>query len=201
MKDTQNNGRSKPAMSGGRRLAWGAGIGVLLFAIGYGMNAKGWLSFSLGLPDNGTTQLGEATYSREAMEADRKAQSKDKHSVTAGMPVGADGYYVPPPESSIPDTPYGEAVRRGQKIFMETSTTVSDHVGNTLACVNCHLDGGRREHSAPMWGGVCQLSGLSFQDQGDQHAGRSHYWLFYLFHECAGFVLGRCTARWERCVS
>lgn len=152
MKDTQKNGRSKPAMSGGRRLAWGAGIGVLLFAIGYGLNAKGWLSFSLSSSDQATTQIGTAAYSREAMEADRKVQSKDKKAVAAGVPVGADGYFVPPPESSIPDTPYGEAIRRGQTIFMETSTTVSDHVGNTLACVNCHLDGGRREHSAPMWG-------------------------------------------------
>lgn len=95
MKDTQHNGRSKSAMSGGRRLAWGAGIGVLLFAIGYGLNAKGWLSFSLGSPDEGTSQLGEATYSRAAMEADRKTQSKDKLAVTAGLPVGADGYYLP----------------------------------------------------------------------------------------------------------
>src|SRR5690606_3931464 len=71
---------------------------------------------------------------------------------SAGTPVGPDGYYVPPSEDSIPDGPNGDSVRRGRAMFMETSTRVSDHVGNSLACVNCHLDAGRRENSAPMWG-------------------------------------------------
>lgn len=89
MKDTQKNGRSKSTMSGGRRLAWGAGMGVLLFAIGYGLNAKGWLSFSLGSPDKGTIQLGEATYSREAMEADRSSMPKIREAPTLAKPTSA----------------------------------------------------------------------------------------------------------------
>lgn len=152
-----NDSLNRPAsgapkrMSGMRRLAWGAGFGVLLFGIGYAVNSSGLLSLSVSTPDTGKTQLGSAAYSREAMDADRRANRKDKSQPPAGTPVGADGYYLPPSEDSIPDTPYGDAVRRGREIFMETSTRVSDHVGNTLACVNCHLDAGRREHSAPMW--------------------------------------------------
>ena len=34
---------------------------------------------------------------------------------------------------------------------MNTATNASDHVGNGLACANCHLDGGRHPDSAPMW--------------------------------------------------
>lgn len=155
----QNNSLNRPEsgkpqrMSGMRRLAWGAGFGLLLFGIGYAINESGLMSFSMGTPQSGTTaQIGNALYTREAMESDRKTHFTDRAAATAGTPVGADGYYVPPSDDDIPDTPFGDAVRRGQTMFMETSTTVSDHVGNTLACVNCHLDGGRRENSAPMWG-------------------------------------------------
>ncbi len=139
-------------MSGARRLVWGAGIGILLFGVGYVINASGVLSLSFTSQESGTTQIGNIVYTREAMESDRSEHIKDRSTPTAGTPVGSDGYYLPPPDDSIPEGPYGNAVRRGRAIFMETSTMVSDHVGNTLACVNCHLDAGRRENSAPMWG-------------------------------------------------
>jgi thiosulfate dehydrogenase len=139
-------------MSGARRLAWGAALGVLLFGAGYIIDNSGLLSFSFTSQKAGTTQIGNTVYTREAMASDRNAHSKDRSAPAPGTPVGADGYYLPPSESSIPEGPYGDAVRRGRDMFMETSTRVSDHVGNTLACVNCHLDAGRRENSAPMWG-------------------------------------------------
>lgn len=143
---------AKKRMSGPRRLAWSAALGIVLFGVGYAINESGLLSLSVTVPKSGTAQLGHTAYTREAMASDRSAHGKDRSAPTAGMPVGADGYYLPPPDGSIPEGPYGDAVRRGRDIFMETSTRVSDHVGNTLACVNCHLDAGRREHSAPMWG-------------------------------------------------
>ncbi|MGB3388938.1 MAG: c-type cytochrome [Pseudaminobacter sp.] len=156
MKDTQSPDGLDTArpkrMSGARRLAWGAGLGILLFGIGYMIDDSGLLSFSVISQKAGTTQIGNNVYTREAMQADRSTRSKDKSAPTAGTPVGPDGYYLPPSETSIPKTPYGEAAQRGRAIFMETSTRVSDHVGNKLACVNCHLDAGRRENSAPMWG-------------------------------------------------
>lgn len=60
-------------------------------------------------------------------------------------------YFQPPGEHEIPDNAFGESVRRGEAIFMNTATNASDHVGNGLACANCHLDGGRHPDSAPMW--------------------------------------------------
>ncbi len=146
------NSATPQKMSGARRLTWGAAIGIVLFGVGYMINDSGLLSLSFTSQKTGTTQIGNSNYTREAMESDRSEYSKDRSTPTAGTPVGNDGYYLPPPDNSIPEGPYGDAVRRGRAIFMETSTMVSDHVGNTLACVNCHLDAGRREHSAPMWG-------------------------------------------------
>ncbi|WP_417276088.1 c-type cytochrome [Castellaniella sp.] len=156
MEQNKSANRPKSAkpqkMSGARRLAWGAGIGILLFGVGYMINDSGLLSLAFTSQKAGTTQIGNSMYTREAMESDRGEHSKDRSTPTAGTPVGSDGYYLPPPHDNIPEGPYGDAVRRGRAMFMETSTMVSDHVGNTLACVNCHLDAGRRENSAPMWG-------------------------------------------------
>lgn len=60
-------------------------------------------------------------------------------------------YFQPPPDSAIPDGPSGDAVRRGREIFMNTPANAGQYVGNSLSCSNCHLDGGRRANSAPMW--------------------------------------------------
>lgn len=63
----------------------------------------------------------------------------------------AGGSFQPPADDEIPDDEFGAAVRRGQAIFMNTSTNASDHVGNGLSCSNCHLGAGRQPYSAPMW--------------------------------------------------
>ena len=60
-------------------------------------------------------------------------------------------YFQPPLDSAIPNDATGDAIRRGQQIFKNTSTNASQFVGNGLSCANCHLDGGRRENAAPMW--------------------------------------------------
>jgi thiosulfate dehydrogenase len=42
-------------------------------------------------------------------------------------------------------------VRQGQAIFMNTKALAPQYVGNEMACVNCHLDRGRKANSAPLW--------------------------------------------------
>ncbi|HLR12946.1 MAG TPA: cytochrome C, partial [Burkholderiaceae bacterium] len=149
--DKRKSGRSH-RMSGVRRLTWAAAFGVLLFGIGYVINDSELLSLSINKSDSGaTTLIGNARYTRMAMESDRAAHASDRTNPTAGTPVGANGYYQPPSEDNIPDTPDGDAVKRGRAIFMDTPAMVPDHTGNTLSCVNCHLDAGRRQDSAPMW--------------------------------------------------
>lgn len=65
--------------------------------------------------------------------------------------VAEDHYFQPPIDADIPEGNFGEAVKRGRDIFMNTSTNAGDYVGNGLSCSNCHLDAGREPMSAPMW--------------------------------------------------
>lgn len=75
----------------------------------------------------------------------------------AALAQGKDGtsaptaYFQPPPYDAYPAGKFGESVKRGENIFLQTSVFAKDYVGNTLSCVNCHLDKGRLPHSAPMW--------------------------------------------------
>lgn len=73
----------------------------------------------------------------------------------SGRPISTakpgDTGFVPPDASSIPDTEFGEVVKKGQDIFMETGRYAKDYVGNSLNCVNCHLDAGRRANASPLW--------------------------------------------------
>ncbi|MDR9436836.1 MAG: c-type cytochrome, partial [Thiohalophilus sp.] len=59
--------------------------------------------------------------------------------------------FTPPPESAIPDDQFGDMVRRGRDLFINTQQLRGKYVGNGLNCVNCHVDAGRRADSAPLW--------------------------------------------------
>lgn len=65
-------------------------------------------------------------------------------------PAGA-GTFQPPPESAIPDGPFGGVVRRGAQIFHDPGKYAEAFVGNQLRCSNCHLDDGRLAGASPMW--------------------------------------------------
>ncbi|MGE6741140.1 c-type cytochrome [Allorhizobium pseudoryzae] len=66
-------------------------------------------------------------------------------------PVTESLYFLPPSDAEIPEGPFGDAVKRGRDIFMNTSTNAGDYVGNGLSCSNCHMDAGRQPMSSPMW--------------------------------------------------
>lgn len=59
--------------------------------------------------------------------------------------------FTPPPESAIPNNEFGAMVREGELIFRHTGKYASVYVGNGLTCEDCHLNGGRRPGSAPLW--------------------------------------------------
>ena len=61
-------------------------------------------------------------------------------------------YPVAPLEAALPDNAFGDMVRKGHAIFVDTKRQVTELVGNGMNCVNCHLDQGRQVDSAPMWG-------------------------------------------------
>ncbi|MDP3413890.1 MAG: cytochrome C, partial [Polaromonas sp.] len=60
--------------------------------------------------------------------------------------------FAPPDDRKIPDTEMGAVIRAGEQIFLRTGLNAKAYVGNSLNCVNCHLDAGRLAGSAPMWG-------------------------------------------------
>lgn len=70
---------------------------------------------------------------------------------SAEVPTRASGF-TPPAADAIPDDEFGAMVRKGQDYFLHTSQLLPQYTGNSLNCVNCHLDAGRRADSAPMWG-------------------------------------------------
>ncbi|MEW6612984.1 c-type cytochrome [Thermithiobacillus tepidarius DSM 3134] len=74
------------------------------------------------------------------------AQSKKAQSASAKVQ-----YFVSPSLDDLPNDAYGEMVRKGEAIFYNTGKLAKPYAGNNLNCVNCHLDGGRKANSAPMW--------------------------------------------------
>lgn len=59
--------------------------------------------------------------------------------------------FKPPSADSIPDDEFGKIVRQGEQIFINTQKNAGQFVGNSLNCVNCHLDAGRKSNSSPLW--------------------------------------------------
>ncbi len=68
-------------------------------------------------------------------------------------PAG-DATHTPPAPGVYPEGPFGEAVKRGEALFMDTPGNAGRYVGSSLSCKNCHLDNGRTADSAPMWGAI-----------------------------------------------
>ncbi len=92
----------------------------------------------------------EASDQTVAAAAPHAAGADRATSATAPPPPTAG--FAPPAVDGIPDGPMGDVVRRGEQIFLNTRANAPAFVGNSLNCVNCHLDAGRKADSAPMWG-------------------------------------------------
>jgi len=61
----------------------------------------------------------------------------------------------PPDESTIPEGPFGEAVRMGLLIVTDPRKYAPAFAGSNLNCTSCHLDRGRTAFAAPwvgLWG-------------------------------------------------
>ena len=54
---------------------------------------------------------------------------------------------------SLPAGPLSDAIRLGERILTQTAKAVPQYSGNALTCTNCHLNQGRKPHSAP-WVGI-----------------------------------------------
>jgi thiosulfate dehydrogenase len=58
------------------------------------------------------------------------------------------GFPVP---LEYPNGEFGDAVRLGENVFVNTPEYAAQYVGNGLTCANCHLDRGRLGNASPMW--------------------------------------------------
>jgi len=74
----------------------------------------------------------------------------DGEPVVAPLDAEAD-VFAPPLAADAPQDAWGAAVRRGERLIQNTAAEAPAHVGNGLACRNCHLDGGRKAGAAPLW--------------------------------------------------
>lgn len=81
-----------------------------------------------------------------------KAHLEDQTQLPKG-PAIAQGvsYFKPPADTELKNDAFGELVRRGEAIFVNTKALAPQYVGNGMACVNCHIDRGRKANSSPLW--------------------------------------------------
>lgn len=132
-----------------------AGALVLLGAGFFAAEHEIWPIGAIGeTPEPAATTRAdrEAEQARAALDKSRQALADDAQADFPAVPVGEDNHFVPPSDKEIPDGKMGEAIRRGRSVFVNTGTRAARFTGNDLACANCHLDAGRREGSAPLWG-------------------------------------------------
>ena len=83
-------------------------------------------------------------------EQQNVAKEKDYQAELPKAPEHA-APFSPPAESTIPDNQFGDMVRLGRDLFVNTQQLKGKYVGNGLNCVNCHLDAGRLANAAPLW--------------------------------------------------
>lgn len=67
-------------------------------------------------------------------------------------PKAQDAHYFTPRDlSKAPAGAFGDKIRRGYQLFVNTQQLKGRYVGNQLNCTNCHLDAGTKAYAAPMW--------------------------------------------------
>jgi len=60
--------------------------------------------------------------------------------------------FVPPELNELPANAWGDLVREGRAIFIDTPARAPRFAGNGMSCASCHLGEGRKPDAAPMWG-------------------------------------------------
>ena len=143
-------------MTSQQRLYVGGAVAVLL--VGVGLYANGVFDYF------GTQANGERTADVRTSAAPGAATSAplppndlvgDPTSAELTAPAARTGARIafqPPLDSEMPVGEFGDVIRRGREIFINTPRAAPAYVGNSLRCVSCHLDAGRLADSSPLWG-------------------------------------------------
>lgn len=86
------------------------------------------------------------------LSAEPIASAKIKYfAIAPTIPDVSKGFFQPPLEKQLPKGPFGQSIRFGYLVFTHTALFAPKFIGDDLSCTNCHVDGGRRPNSAPMW--------------------------------------------------
>ena len=125
-------------------------------AIGVGLYAAG--VFDFGMEAYGDRKMAalknappEAPASTPRAPSDLAGDAPRAELTAPTSRAGAGVVFQPPPETEMPAGEFGDVIRRGREIFIDTPRAASAYVGNSLRCVSCHLDAGRLADSSPMW--------------------------------------------------
>ena len=62
-------------------------------------------------------------------------------------------YLTPRSLDQVPDTEFGDMVRLGYSLFVNSQQMRGKYVGNDQNCVNCHMQAGIKANAAPLWAG------------------------------------------------
>lgn len=77
----------------------------------------------------------------------------DRQQALPSLPKQAEHAYLQSaPLSEIPSGEFGDKVRLGYQLFVNTQQLRDKYVGNQLNCVNCHLNAGDKANASPLWG-------------------------------------------------
>jgi thiosulfate dehydrogenase len=92
--------------------------------------------------------LGAATLLSCSSESSQVKTEKSREAQSGSAPIE----FAPPSPDTIPGTQFGEQIRLGYQIVVNTQKYADAYVGNSLNCTNCHLDGGLNPNAAPFVG-------------------------------------------------
>lgn len=152
-----------------RRLLAGTGGAAVLFAAGAFIYDAGVFDriaqSSEQRGDRGSERAAQNSAARADFDAARMAKQADPRAPTPVYPTDAEGYFVPRTVNDAPEGPFGDAVRRGYEVFTNTQTAAADYVGNGMNCTNCHLGGGIKPDSAPMWAAAVEYPAYRGKNQ------------------------------------
>ncbi|WP_305598613.1 c-type cytochrome [Polaromonas sp.] len=126
-----------------------ATLGLFVFAASM-LGTLAVIALGLNLTGRDSPTRAATTAAPPSAASTRVASAPPGAAATAV--IAAPTRFAPPDDRKIPDTEMGAVIRAGEQIFLRTGLNAKAFVGNSLNCVNCHLDAGRLAGSAPMWG-------------------------------------------------
>lgn len=142
-------------ITGRQRLCVGGALAVL--AIGVGLYAGGVFDY-FGMRAGSEPKIAalpsvspDAAPPTPRAANDLAGDPPRAELIAPAVKAGASVAFQPPPETEMPAGEFGDVIRRGREIFIDTPRAAPAYVGNSLRCVSCHLDAGRLADSSPLW--------------------------------------------------